>query len=135
MSLAVPGYAVPVANETDKVSLDVLGMVRDEQGRPLGRFKETLQLPPGTGKTLAGKQVLYQSGVTLPPGRFSVKAVVRENATGLMGTYESRDHGARVEEGADEAQLHRHRHADGAGRQRQDRQSACARRRAARARI
>ena len=31
------------------------------------------KLPPGTGKTLAGKQVLYQSGVTLPPGRFSVK--------------------------------------------------------------
>jgi VWFA-related protein len=89
VALAVPGYAVPVANQTDKVSLDVLGMVRDEQGRPLGRFRETLQLPPGTGKTLAGKQVLYQSGVTLPPGRFSVKAVVRENATGLMGTYES----------------------------------------------
>ncbi|MEO7271241.1 MAG: VWA domain-containing protein, partial [Vicinamibacterales bacterium] len=89
LAVAVPGYAVPVANETDKVSLDVLGMVRDEQGRPLGRFRETLQLPPGTGKTLAGKQVLYQSGVTLPPGRFSVKAVVRENASGLMGTYES----------------------------------------------
>ena len=89
VALSVPGYAVPVANESDKVSLDVLGMVRDEQGRPLGRFKETLQLPAGTGKTLAGKQVLYQSGVTLPPGRFSVKAVVRENSTGLMGTYES----------------------------------------------
>ena len=89
VALAVPGYAVPVANATDKVTLDVLGMVRDEQGRPLGRFRETLQLPPGTGKTLAGKQVLYQSGVTLPPGRFSVKAVVRENGTGLMGTYES----------------------------------------------
>ncbi len=133
VALAVPGYAVPVANETDKVSLDVLGMVRDEQGRPLGRFSETLQLPPGTGKTLAGKQVLYQSGVTLPPGRFSVKAVVRENATGLMGTYESRDHRARAEEGADEAQLHRHQHADGAGGQGQDRQPAGARRRAARA--
>jgi VWFA-related protein len=89
VALAVPGNAVPVAAGTDKVSLDVLGMVRDEQGRPLGRFRETLQLPPGTGKTLAGKQVLYQSGVTLPPGRFSVKAVVRENSTGLMGTYES----------------------------------------------
>ena len=33
--------------------------------------------------------MLYQSGVTLPPGRFSVKAVVRENTTGLMGTFES----------------------------------------------
>src|SRR5205085_12058633 len=30
VALAVPGYAVPVANATDKVSLDVLGMVRDE---------------------------------------------------------------------------------------------------------
>ena len=56
---------------------------------PVGRFRETLQLPPGTGKTLAGKQVLYQSGVTLPPGRFSVKVVVRENTTGLMGTFEA----------------------------------------------
>ena len=89
VSLVVPGNAVPVNNPSDKVSLDVLGLVRDEQGRPLGRFRETLQLPPGTGKTLAGTQVLYQSGVTLPPGRFSVKAVVRENSTGRMGTFEA----------------------------------------------
>jgi hypothetical protein len=27
--------------------------------------------------------------MTLPPGRFSIKAVVRENATGLMGTFEA----------------------------------------------
>ena len=67
VSLAVPGSAVPVANGNDKVTLDVLGMVRDEQGRPVGRIRETLKLPPGTGTTLAGKQVLYQSGVTLPP--------------------------------------------------------------------
>ena len=89
IGVAVPGSAVPVANATDKVSLDVLGMVRDEQGRPVGRFRQTLQLPPGTSKTLAGKQVVYQSGVTLPPGHFSVKAVVRENATGMMGSFEA----------------------------------------------
>jgi VWFA-related protein len=89
IGVAVPGSAVPVANATDKVSLDVLGMVRDEQGRPVGRFRQTLQLPPGTAKTLAGKQVVYQSAVTLPPGQFSVKAVVRENATGMMGSFEA----------------------------------------------
>jgi VWFA-related protein len=89
VALTVPGSAVPVANDTDPVSLDVLGMVRDERGFPVGRFRETLKLPPGTGKTLAGKQVLYQSGVTLPPGRFSVKVVVRENATGLVGSFEA----------------------------------------------
>ena len=89
VAVTVPGAAVPVANDKDLVTLDVLGMVRDERNFPVGRFRETLKLPPGTEKTLAGKQVLYQSGVTLPPGRFSVKVVVRENTTGQMGSFEA----------------------------------------------
>jgi VWFA-related protein len=89
VAVTVPGSAVPVANDKDLVTLDVLGLVRDERSFPVGRFRETLKLPPGTEKTLAGKQVLYQSGVTLPPGRFSVKVVVRENTTGQMGTFEA----------------------------------------------
>ena len=89
VAVTVPGSAVPVANDKDLVTLDVVGMVRDERNFPVGRFRETLKLPPGTEKTLAGKQVLYQSGVTLPPGRFSVKVVVRENTTGLMGSFEA----------------------------------------------
>jgi VWFA-related protein len=89
VALTVPGAAIPVAGETDPVSIDVLGLVRDERNFPVGRFRETLKLPPGTGKTLAGKQVLYQSGVTLPPGRFSVKVVVRENTTGTVGSFEA----------------------------------------------
>jgi hypothetical protein len=88
ISVAVPGYAVPVKSETEKISLDLLGIVTDEQGRPLGRMRETLEFPPATGGTLAGKQVLYQSGVTLPPGRFSVKVVVRENTAGAIGSFE-----------------------------------------------
>jgi VWFA-related protein len=89
IALTVPGSAVPVANDKDPVTLDVLGAVRDERGFPVGRFRETLKLPPGTGTTLAGKQILYQSGVTLPPGRFSVKVVVRENTGGTMGSFEA----------------------------------------------
>ena len=89
VSLTVPGSAVPVANTRDAVSLDVLGIVRDERNLPVGRFRDTLTLPPGTGTTLAGKQILYQSGVTLPPGRFAVKVVVRENTTGLVGSFEA----------------------------------------------
>jgi VWFA-related protein len=90
ISVAVPGTAVPVAAGKDKVSLDVLGMVRDEQGRPVGRIRETLQLAAGTASTLEGKQVLYQSGVTLPPGQFEVKVVVRENTGGMIGSFETR---------------------------------------------
>jgi VWFA-related protein len=89
VSLAVPGSAVPVPPGGDKVSIDVLGAIRDERGFPVGRFRETLQLQAGTGPTLEGKQILYQSSATLPPGRFSVKVVVRENTTGLIGSFEA----------------------------------------------
>jgi VWFA-related protein len=91
ISMAVPGSAIPLPAEKDKdkVALDVLGVVQDEQGRPVGRIRQTLKLPPGSVGTLTAKQVLYQSSVTLPPGRFSIKVVVRENTSGLMGSFEA----------------------------------------------
>jgi VWFA-related protein len=89
MAVSVPGSAVPVTEGLKEITLDVLGQVMDERGMPVGRLRQTLKLPAGTEKTLAGKQILYQSGMVLPPGRFSIKAVVRENATGLMGTFEA----------------------------------------------
>jgi hypothetical protein len=91
ISVAVPGSAVPPPPEKDKdkLELDVLGVVQDEQGRPVGRIQETMKLPPGSIGTLTAKQILYQSAVTLPPGRFSVKVVVRENVSGLMGSFEA----------------------------------------------
>jgi VWFA-related protein len=89
IALAIPGSAVPVTPGATKVSIDVRGVVRDEQGRNIARIRETMELPSGAGTTLAGKQVMYQSGVVLPPGRFSVKVVVRENASGLVGSFEA----------------------------------------------
>src|SRR5687768_5928333 len=76
IALAVPGFAVPVADKATEVQLDVKGEVRDEQGRVIGRLRETIRVPSGGAETLAGRQVFYQSGVTLPPGRFVAKVVV-----------------------------------------------------------
>ncbi|PYR24787.1 MAG: VWA domain-containing protein, partial [Acidobacteria bacterium] len=87
IALAVPGSAVPAS--TDKVTLDVAGFVRDERGAPVGRIRDTLTVPPASADGLAARQVLYETGVTLPPGRFSIKIVVRENAGGRMGTFEA----------------------------------------------
>lgn len=89
LAVSVPGSAVPVTAGLKEITLDVLAIVTDERGMPVGRLRQTMKLPAGTEKTLAGKQILYQSGMTLPPGRFAVKAVVRENATGLMGSFEA----------------------------------------------
>ncbi len=86
ISLAVPGSAVPPSQ--GKITLDVRGNIRDERGAPVGTIKDTMTVPPAAAGDLADRQVLYQTGVQLPPGRFSVKIVVRENTTGQMGTFE-----------------------------------------------
>jgi hypothetical protein len=83
LSVAIPADA---ARGTTAGDLDVLGAVRDEQGRPVGRIRQTLKLSAENGGT---KQVLYQSGLALPPGRFSAKVVVRDNANGAVGSFET----------------------------------------------
>jgi VWFA-related protein len=92
ISLAVPGSSihVPTAATLDRknASVDVLGVVMDEQGRSVGRIRDTMQIPAAQVATLENKQLQYQSGVTLPAGHFNVKVAVRENADGTMGTFE-----------------------------------------------
>jgi len=86
ISLAVPGDAVPPSDAN--VTLDVRGYIRDERGNEFARIKDTVTVPPAAKDSLATKQVLYETGTTLPPGRFTVKIIVRENTTGQMGTFE-----------------------------------------------
>ena len=86
VSVGIPGSALP-AHRPQRSTLDVLGSVRDEQGRYVGRIRDTVQLPAAS--VLAQKQMQYQTGFVLPPGRFWVKVVARENATGTIGTFES----------------------------------------------
>ena len=86
LSVAVAGARLPI--DDPRAALDVMGTVRDEQGRTVGRIRETLRVPPVSGGSLASRQVLYQTGLTLPPGRFVLKVVVRENTHGTTGSYE-----------------------------------------------
>jgi VWFA-related protein len=92
ISLAIPGSAirVPTAATLDRknATVDVLGVITDEQGRKVGQILDTMQIPAAQTATLADKQLQYQSGVTLPAGHFKVKIAARENADGMMGTFE-----------------------------------------------
>ncbi|MEO7190877.1 MAG: VWA domain-containing protein [Vicinamibacterales bacterium] len=92
VSLAVPGSSIRVptdpALDRKNASFDLLGVVTDEQGRSVGRIRDTMQIPAAQVAELANKQIQYQSGVTLPSGHFKVKVAVRENADGAMGTFE-----------------------------------------------
>ena len=92
ISVVVPGAVLSVKQEGGPAAaagLDVAGFIRDERGFPVGRIRDTVTVPPSPSGTLAAHQVLYRTSATLPPGRFTVKIAVRENADGRMGTFET----------------------------------------------
>jgi hypothetical protein len=91
LSVIVPGYQIPITKATakDKASVDVLAVVRDEQRRPVGRIRDTVKLSPDTADELKKKTVQYETGFEMPPGKYHVKVVVRENQDGTFGSYET----------------------------------------------
>ena len=91
ISLIVPGSEIPftLAKDQDKATLDVLGLVTDEKKLPAGEIRDTVKLAVNTSNQVRRKNVQYNSYVTLPPGKFHLKVVVRENQTGRMGSFET----------------------------------------------
>jgi VWFA-related protein len=91
LSLIVPGYQLPITRSSDKnkATLDVLGIVRDDQHRPVGRIRDTVRLSPESADDLKHKTVQYESGFEMPPGKYHLKVVVRENQDGTFGSYET----------------------------------------------
>ena len=91
LSIVVPGYQIPITKQSDKnrATLDVLGLVRDEQHRPIGRIRDTVRLSVDAADDLKKKTVQYETGFEMPPGKFHVKVVVRENQDGTFGSYET----------------------------------------------
>jgi hypothetical protein len=90
-SVVVPGYQLSITKATDKsrATLDVLGIVRDHQRRPVGRVRDTVRLSPEAADELKRKIVQYETGLEMPPGSYHAKFVVRENQNGTFGSYET----------------------------------------------
>jgi VWFA-related protein len=112
VSIVVPASAIAVQHDKDKASLDVLGVVRDTTTKfPVGNIRDNIKLtveqtqsvtasaapagnasPGNASRQAAGagrKNVQYNTGFLLPPGRYHLKFVVRENQNGQVGTFES----------------------------------------------
>ena len=91
LSVVVPGYQVPITRTTakDKATVDVLGVVRDDQRRPVGRIRDTVRLSTDAADDLKKKIVQYETGFEMPPGTYHLKVVVRENQDGTFGSYET----------------------------------------------
>ena len=91
VSLIVPGSQVPFVKggDKDKATLDIIGEVIDEAKRPIGRARETVKLNLDQSLGARQKNIQYTTSFNLPPGKYHLKFVVRENQTGRMGSFEA----------------------------------------------
>jgi VWFA-related protein len=91
VSVVVPGSQIPFtrASEQDRATLDLIAVMRDEAKRPFGNIRDTVKLAVNTSQDVQRKNVQYDGAFLLPPGKYTVKFVVRENQTGRMGSFEA----------------------------------------------
>ncbi|MGB8031741.1 MAG: VWA domain-containing protein [Terracidiphilus sp.] len=89
VSLVVPGSQIPFVKggDKDKATLDIIGAVLDEAQRPVGRVRDTVKLNLDPSLQARQKNIQYTTSFNLPPGKYQIKFVVRENQTGRMGSF------------------------------------------------
>ena len=91
VSLIVPGSQIPFVKggDRDKATLDVIGEVIDDAKRPIGHVRETVKLAVDQQQQAQQKNIQYSTSFNLPPGKYHLKFVVRENQNGHMGSFEA----------------------------------------------
>jgi VWFA-related protein len=89
VSLIVPGSQIPFVKggDKDKATLDILGEVIVEVKRPIGHVRDTVKLNLDPALQARQKNIQYTTSFNLPPGKYQMKFVVRENQTGQMGSF------------------------------------------------
>ncbi|MGA2909134.1 MAG: VWA domain-containing protein [Terracidiphilus sp.] len=89
VSLVVPGSQIPFVKggDKDKATLDIIGAVIDQAQRPVGRVRDTVKLNLDPSLQARQKNIQYTTSFNLPPGKYQLKFVVRENQTGRMGSF------------------------------------------------
>ncbi len=93
ISVKMPGSALSFRRKGAKAAteLDFMAQVRDVHGQPASTVRDTipLKLDQAVAGQVGRSQVEYDTGVTLGPGKYTLKFVARENGEGTMGTFEA----------------------------------------------
>jgi VWFA-related protein len=92
LAAKIPGSAISFLNKSGRheTEFDFVWRVTDPSHRVVGVLRDTLPVKlqsEGFEQVLSGN-ILYEGQIALPPGQYQLKALVRENATGKLGTFE-----------------------------------------------
>ncbi len=94
VAVKVPGTEIELARKggSESTVLDFIGQARDARGRIAGTVRDSIEvkLKGDNVGQLVKRHIEYDSGFTLTPGEYSLKFLCRENATGKIGTFETK---------------------------------------------
>lgn len=92
LAAKIPGSAISFLNKskTHRTEFDFAWRATDSAGHVAAALRDTLpvKLDPENYQQVLTSNFLYEGGILLPPGNYKLKAVVRENESGRMGTFE-----------------------------------------------
>jgi VWFA-related protein len=92
IAVKIPGSALAFHNKGAKqaTELDFIAQVYDDRNRSAATVRDTipLKLAGDLAGQVARKNIQYDTGVTLTPGKYRLRFVARENGEGKVGTYE-----------------------------------------------
>jgi VWFA-related protein len=93
IAVKIPGSALAFKNKGAKqaTELDFIAQVWDDRKRSAATVRDTipLKLAEDVAGQVAHKNLQYDTGVTLTPGKYRLRFVARENGEGKVGTYEA----------------------------------------------
>jgi hypothetical protein len=90
VNLRIPGAQLAGSENTKRIMLDVIGEVKDEYGTIVQNFRDAVDVPLSeeTAKQLPIRQIVFDTGFTVFPGKYSIRFLVHDRNTGRIGTYQ-----------------------------------------------
>jgi ferric-dicitrate binding protein FerR (iron transport regulator) len=91
VTLKIAGAQLARSESAKRIFFDILGEVTDGYGSPVGNFREAVdvRLSDERAKELSLRQIAFDTGFTLLPGRYSMKFLIHDRDTGRIGTYKT----------------------------------------------
>ncbi|MCX6598218.1 MAG: VWA domain-containing protein [Acidobacteria bacterium] len=93
VTVRISGAALAFRNKGSKAAteLDFIAQFKDSKGRVSSVVRDTipLKLDQATAGEVARKQIQYDTGFTLTPGKYVLRFIARENGEGKTGTFET----------------------------------------------
>ena len=91
-SIKIPGEEIALAKSKGaaQTELEFIGEVRDDHTKLINVMRDDvkIKLAEKTAAQLASSPLAYDTGFVVPPGKYTLKFLARENETGKMGSYE-----------------------------------------------